>query len=97
MRVRQLLYQANQSFRDSDIPSSEKEYREAFALWREILDAHPELLEEETFVEDLKEEIDRYRDLMAQVHEDRSRHLPDDFPLLDVLEKSGPPSPVPGS
>ena len=96
MRVRQLLYQADQSFRDSDIPSSEKKYREAFSLWREILDAHPELLEEETFVEDLKEEIDRYRDLLAQVHEDRSRHLPDDFPLLDVLEKSGPPSPVPG-
>ena len=85
-RVRKLLYDADKSFIDSDIPTAEQQYREAFALWREILDTHPELLEEETFVEDLREEIDRYRDLMKQVNEDRSPTLPDDFPLLDVLE-----------
>ena len=95
-RVRKLLYEADKSFIDSDIPTAEKEYREAFALWRDILDAYPELLEEETFIEDLKEEIDRYRDLMAQVNEDRSRTLPDDFPLLDVLEIS-PAAAVPGN
>ena len=55
-------------------------------MWREILDTNPELLEEETFVEDLKEDIDRYRELMGQVNEDGSRTLPDDFPLLDVVE-----------
>ena len=86
-RVRKLLYDADKSFIDSDIPTAEKEYREAFARWREILDAQPELLKEETFVEDLMENIERYRDLMRQVNEDRSPTLPDDFPLLDVLER----------
>ena len=95
LRVRKLLYDADKSFTDSDIPTSEKQYREAFGLWREILDTHPELLEEETFVEDLKEDIDRYRELMAQINEDRSGNLPEDFPLLDVLEIS-PNSPAPG-
>ncbi len=85
-RVRKLLYDADKSFIDSDIPTAEKEFREAFALWREILDTHPELLEEETFVEDLKEDIDRYRELMGQINEDGSRTLPEDFPLLDVVE-----------
>ena len=85
-RVRKLLYDADKSFIDSDIPTAEKEYREAFGLWREILDTQPELLEEETFVEDLREDIEKYRDLMRQVNEDRSPTLPDDFPLLDVLE-----------
>ncbi|MEC8338751.1 MAG: hypothetical protein VXZ84_11465 [Planctomycetota bacterium] len=85
-RVRKLLYDADKSFIDSDIPTAEKEFREAFALWREILDTHPELLEEETFVEDLKEDIDLYRELMGQVNEDGSRTLPEDFPLLDVME-----------
>ena len=86
MRVRKLLYDADQAFKESDIPTAQRDYEQAFNLWREILEEKPELLEEETFIEDLKEEIEQYQKLLAQVRDDGSRALPNDFPLLDVLE-----------
>ncbi|MDG2206504.1 MAG: hypothetical protein P8K78_01225 [Pirellulales bacterium] len=92
MRVRKLLYDADQAFKESDIPTAQRDYEQAFNLWREILDEKPELLEEETFIEDLKEEIEQYQKLLAQVRDDGSRALPNDFPLLDVLENTVAPA-----
>ena len=87
LEARKLLYDAEQSYRDSDIPAALKQYEKGFELWRVILDENPELLAEETFVFDLWDEIEGYTNVLAQIREDGSRDLPDDFILPDVVDR----------
>ena len=86
MQARKLLYDAEQSYRDSDIPAARSQYEKGFDLWRTILNENPGLLAEETFVGDLMEEVEGYQKVLAQIREDGSRELPDDFALPDVLQ-----------
>jgi hypothetical protein len=86
MQARKLLYDAEQSYRDSDIPAARSQYEKGFDLWRTVLNENPGLLAEETFVGDLMEEVEGYQKVLAQIREDGSRELPDDFALPDVLQ-----------
>ena len=87
LEARKLLYDAEQSYRDSDIPAALKQYEKGFELWRVILDENPELLAEETFVFDLWDEVEGYSKVLAQIREDGSQNLPDDFILPDVVDR----------
>ena len=64
-----------------------KQYEKGFELWRVILDENPELLAEETFVFDLWDEVEGYSKVLAQIREDGSQNLPDDFILPDVVDR----------
>jgi len=99
LKARKLLYDAEQSYRDSDIPAALQQYEEGFNLWRHILDENPGLLVEETFVMDLWNEVEGYKDVLAQVREDGSRSLPEDFILPDVIDRWNQlhPAPTPGN
>ena len=99
LKARKLLYDGEQSYRDSDIPAALRQYEEGFNLWRDILDENPGLLAEETFVLDLWNEVEGYKDVLAQVRADGSRSLPDDFILPDVIERWNQlyPAPTPGN
>ncbi|MEK6247419.1 MAG: hypothetical protein N2C12_04520, partial [Planctomycetales bacterium] len=64
-----------------------KNYKLGFDQWRSILDKFPELLDEETFLIDMKAIVEDYQDVLAQVNPDGSRFLPDEFVLPDWQAK----------
>ena len=79
--AREFIYRAEQALANGVLPEAIKHYGDGFAKWRLVLDAHPDLLKDETTIEDLSETIDNYRKLLDQL----DQPLPDDFLLRDVL------------
>jgi hypothetical protein len=83
LRARERLWQAHEADRKADLQAARTAYEEAFAAWREVLDASPVLRRDERTAEEMADEIDRYRSLL-------DRHfgepLPMPFVLQDVLD-----------
>jgi len=87
INARREVHIAKEAYRASDIPSSIAHFEKGFDLWRRVIDANPDLLEEETLVQDLMMMVEGYGEVLAHIREDGSREMPDDFVLPDVLEK----------
>jgi hypothetical protein len=83
--ARESIYEAEQALREGNLPLSVEKYADGFRRWREVLDQHPALLEDETTGEDLIDVIIEYRKLLAQLDEP----FPRDFPLQDVMDRYG--------
>ncbi|MDY0167858.1 MAG: hypothetical protein RBS80_15025 [Thermoguttaceae bacterium] len=79
--AREFTYRAEQALAAGNLPAAVDHYSEGFGKWRQVLDAHPGLLEDQTTVEDLMETIGSYRKLLDQL----DQPLPDDFVLNDVI------------
>ena len=56
-------------------------YEEAFAAWREVLDASPVLRADQITKDDINEVVDRYRKVLDQLDEP----FPKSFPLQEIL------------
>jgi hypothetical protein len=80
--ARQAVYKGDQALRDGDLRTAKIEYDKGIDLWRKVIDAHKEYIEDQTTCEDLVEMIKRYRQYLGQ----REQTLPEDFKLKDVLE-----------
>ncbi len=79
--AREFIYRAEQALAAGNLPEAIDRYDEGFAKWRQVLDAHPGLLEDQTTIEDLMDTIGKYRELLDQL----DQPLPDDFLLHDVI------------
>ncbi len=79
--AREFIYRAEQALAAGNLPEAVDLYGEGFAKWRQVLDAHPGLLEDQTTIEDLMETIGTYQKLLDQL----DQPLPADFLLRDVI------------
>ncbi len=85
LRAREKIWEADREFENARLQTAKKAYEEAFAAWREVLDASPVLREDELTAQDFQAVIDRYRHLLEQLDEP----FPQPFVLQDVLDRAG--------
>ncbi len=79
--AREFIYKAEQALAAGDLPESVELYGEGFAKWRQVLDEHPALLEDDVTIDDMMDTINNYRKLLDQL----DQPMPDDFLLHDVI------------
>jgi len=86
LRAHERTWAADHEFEAARLQAAKKAYEEAFAAWREVLDASQILREDALTADDLAEIVDRYRKLLEQLDEP----FPSSFVLQDVLDRTGP-------
>ncbi len=82
LSARKLFYDADQAFLAADLVKSSELYEEGLTKWRQVLDAHPKLLDDPTLSDELTDSIKHYRSVMHQL----DRKFPSSFILQDVVE-----------
>ncbi len=83
LEAQQLIWQAQQSMKQSDIAAGEQ-FAQGFRAWRAVFD-DPSMLELRTdaqYFRDWLDDIEQYRKFLASIDEE----LPADFPLSEVIE-----------
>ena len=91
LAARKLIHDANAAFRAADLTTAKTKYEEGLQKWRAVLDAYPKFKDESIFVDDLNEEIDRYRKLLEQL----DLKFPEDFVLKEILKSNPQLAPQP--
>ena len=86
LRAREKAWEAEREFKAARLQPAKQAYEEAFAAWREVLDASPVLRADQLTADDLAETASRYRRLLEQLDEP----FPSPFILQDMLDKAGP-------
>ncbi|HEX5471869.1 MAG TPA: hypothetical protein VFW73_08275, partial [Lacipirellulaceae bacterium] len=82
--ARRDMYLAKKAFHDADVTTAKRLYEEGFKKWRLTIDKFPAILDDEqTLGGDILDFIKGYRRVLDQFDE----HIPEDFPLWDVIEK----------
>ncbi|MEI6238917.1 MAG: hypothetical protein WCR51_00875 [Planctomycetia bacterium] len=84
LRAREMVWQAEREFENARLLPAKQAYEQAFAAWREVLDASSVLKADDLTGDDLTEMIDRYRKVLDQLDE----KFPQPFILQDVLDRS---------
>ena len=82
LAARKLVFDADALFRNSDLEVAKAKYDEGLEKWAAVLKAYPQFKDESTFMDDIREVIDRYRKLLDQL----DLKLPEDFILKDALK-----------
>ncbi len=93
LAARRSIHEANTAFKAADLTTAKTKYEEGLQAWRAVLDAYPQFKAENIFVDDLNEEIDRYRKLLEQL----DLKFPEDFVLQDILKSNTQVAPQPDS
>jgi tetratricopeptide (TPR) repeat protein len=88
LRARERTWTADREFEAARLQAAKGAYEEAFAAWREVLDASKVLREDSITADDLAEIVGRYRKLLEQLDEP----FPSPFVLQDVLDRTAPPT-----
>jgi hypothetical protein len=86
LRAREATWRAERDFENARLQAAKKAYEEAFAAWREVLDASPVLRADDLTADDVAETVSRYRKVLEQLDE----KFPSPFILQDILDKAGP-------
>jgi hypothetical protein len=86
LRARELTWTADREFAAARLQAAKQAYEEAFAAWREVLDASQILREDRLTADDIAEIVRRYRKLLEQLDEP----FPSPFVLDDILARAGP-------
>lgn len=81
LRAREATWRAEKDFENAKLQPAKQAYEEAFAAWREVLDASPVLRDDRIVKDDLIEIVDKYRKLLDQLDEP----FPKTFPLDEIL------------
>ena len=84
IEARDLIYHAAEDLEHGKIALSRQKFEEGFARWRKVLDAHPDLLDDDLFIQELVEDVDKYRNALRQ---DNTTTL-ENFILQDVLDRA---------
>jgi len=82
IRAREATWRAEKDFENAKLVPAKQAYEEAFAAWREVLDASPVLRADSITADDLGEIVDRYRKVLEQLDEP----FPKPFVLEDMLK-----------
>lgn len=82
LNARKLIFQGDRAFSEGSLIAARDAYRDGMAEWRKVLDAHPELVSDQTLGEYLLEVIKRYRRILNQLDDP----FPEKFILQDVLD-----------
>ena len=86
LRARESTWRAQKEFEGARLQPAKKAYEEAFAAWREVLDAHPIIRGDAITNEDLNGYVTEYRRVLEQLDEP----FPRPFVLQDVVDRSLP-------
>lgn len=84
LQARASIYEGNQALAEARLGVAKQAFEKGFAAWRKVLDAYPLIRDDKRTAQDLKEDIDRYRQALKQLDEP----FPKDFVLADVLKKT---------
>jgi hypothetical protein len=84
--AREKIWQADHEFENARLQPAKQAYEEAFAAWRQVLDASPVLRQDKLTADDMRDIVNRYRKLLEQLDEP----FPKPFILQDVLDLAGP-------
>jgi len=84
--AREQIWEADREFENARLQTAKKAFEEAFAAWRQVLDASPVLRQDSLSAQDMRDVVDRYRKLLEQLDEP----FPKPFVLQDVLDLAGP-------
>jgi len=87
LRARETAWRAEREFENARLVPAKEAYEEAFAAWRQVLDASPVLKADDLTGDDLVEYIERYKKVLEQLDE----KFPQPFILDDVLNRPGQP------
>ena len=90
LRAREATWRAQKEFEGARLQPAKKAYEEAFAAWREVLDASPILRGDAMTNEDLIGYVSEYRRVLEQLDE----QFPRPFVLQDVVDRSLPTAPM---
>jgi len=82
LMAREAAWRAEREFEQSSLESAKRDYEQAFAAWREVLDAAPLLRQDPNLADDLRVSIGHYRDVIERLNE----RFPQPFALQDVVE-----------
>lgn len=82
VRARELIFKADQAYTEGDLMAAGDWYDKGFAAWREVFDAHPQLVTDEVFGAETMDVLENYRHVLHL----RDEPFPDDFILQDVLD-----------
>jgi hypothetical protein len=82
IKAREATWRADKDFENARLQPAKQAYEEAFAAWREVLDASPVLRNDGITADDLCEIVDRYRKVLEQLDEP----FPKPFVLEDMLK-----------
>jgi hypothetical protein len=82
LAARKLVYDADQAFKSAQLLAASAKYAEGMAKWREVIDAHPEMLGQIISVDELFEVTERYKGVLNQLDE----KLPEPFVLQNVID-----------
>jgi len=88
LKAREATWRAEREFDNARLQTAKQAYEEAFAAWREMLDASPVLRADQITKDDLNEVVDRYRKLLEQLDEP----FPKPFVLQDILGSGAAPA-----
>jgi hypothetical protein len=84
--ARQRTWEAEREFENARLQPAKKAFEEAFAAWRQVLDAAPVLRQDKLTADDIRDIVDRYKKLLEQLDEP----FPKPFILQDILDLAGP-------
>jgi hypothetical protein len=84
--AREKIWEADREFENARLQPAKKAFEQAFAAWRQVLDAAPVLRQDKLTADDMRDIVDRYRKLLEQLDEP----FPKPFVLQDVLDLAGP-------
>ncbi|MGA2796465.1 MAG: hypothetical protein ABSE63_02690 [Thermoguttaceae bacterium] len=85
LNARKFIYQGDRAYRDGDPTAARNDYDQGFALWRQVLDKFPALIEDEVTGSDLMDLVMQYQRILKQLDEP----FPAKFPLQDVVDRYG--------
>jgi hypothetical protein len=91
LTARDLIYLGDQKYLEGSLNEARKAYGDGLEAWRAVLNAHKELIEDQTTREDLMEVINRYRRILNQLNEP----FPKKFILQDVIDAQMLPEQTP--
>ena len=92
LRAREQTWRAGREFEAARLQNARKAYEEAFAAWRQVLDASEILRNDPINNDEINEVVNSYRKLLEQLDEP----FPVPFILQDVVNRApAPPQPAP--
>jgi hypothetical protein len=84
LQAREAAWRAEREFEQSSLEAAKRDYEQAFAAWRQVLDAAPLLREDSDLADDLRVSITHYRDVVERLNE----RFPEPFELQDIVERA---------
>ena len=86
LRAREATWRGEREYDAARLQPAKKAFEEAFAAWREVLDASPVLRADDLTAEDLADVVKKYRKVLDQLDEP----FPQPFILQDMLDRAPP-------